>query len=320
MNRSLATTRRTLVLPLAFMALTLGGTWTGRSLADTSPVPPKPERYVTDAAGVLPSDRAAALNERLAAFERETSAQVLVWIAPKVPEGTTPEELGAAAIRAWGVGQKGKDNGLVFFVFPEDRKIRIATGYGLEGAIPDVTTKRIQSEIVKPLFLKGDYAGGIEAGAEALLQAIRGEGIKGTGRTVAEEGKGRAMVWTVLRWAIWGALVLAIVLAYVRRSFVPGLLGVFAGFASLFVPLAVFNDPAVLVPAFCLTFGSFAALFVGAVRGSPAGGSGGRRSRGGGGSWSSSDGSSSSSSSDSSSSSFSGGGGDSGGGGSSESW
>jgi len=325
MKRSVSKIRRRIVLPLVLLTLASAGTWTGQALADGSPVPPKPDRYVTDLAGVIGSGRADALNEKLAAFERETSAQVIVYIAPKVPERTTLEELGAAAIRAWGVGQKGKSNGLVFFVFPEDRKMRIATGYGLEGAVPDAVTKRIQSDIVKPFFLKGDFAGGIEAGVEALVKAIRGEGTKGTGRTAAESGMGHDSAWDVLRWATWGTLAAVLLVAFFRRSIGAGILGILAGFAAVFVPLAAFNSSRLLGPAFCLAFGSAGAVIIGAIRRNAVAGSGGRRWRGGGGggTWSSSSdssSSSSSSSSDSSSSSFSGGGGDSGGGGSSDSW
>jgi uncharacterized protein len=309
---------------LAAAALFLGSVaQAAAGLAASAPVPPKPERYVTDTAGLLPPERAAAMNEKLAAFERETSAQVLVWIAPKVPEGTTPEELGAEAIRKWGVGQKGKDNGLVFFVFPEDRKMRIATGYGLEGAIPDAVAKRIQSETVKPFFLKGDFAGGVEAGVDARLLAARGEGTKGSGRTVAESGGKAEGAWRVLRWAIWAALAAVFVASYVFRSFGPGVLGVLGGFAAVFVPLAAFDSDRILGPAVLLAFGSVGGLILAAARQTP--GPAFHRSRGSGGSESGSSGSSSSSSSDSSdssssSSSFSGGGGDSGGGGSSESW
>ncbi len=182
MNRSFPSTWRRMVLPLALLALVGSGPFAGNVFAGP-PVPPKPDRYVTDLANVLPGDRAAALNEKLAAFERETSAQLLVYIAPRVPEGTTLEELGAAAIRAWGVGQKGKSNGLVFFVFPAERKMRIATGYGLEGAVPDAVAKRIQGDVVKPFFLKGDFAGGIEAGVDALLSAVRGSARSSSGRS-----------------------------------------------------------------------------------------------------------------------------------------
>jgi uncharacterized protein len=139
---------------------------------------------------VIPAPRLESLNERLAAFERETSNQILVYVDRRVPADTTLEEMGAAAIRAWGVGQKGRDNGAIFFVFIDQRAMRIEVGYGLEGAIPDLRAKRITSETVKPYFKRGDYSGGIEAGTEALLAAARGEGNKGNGRTAAERGPG----------------------------------------------------------------------------------------------------------------------------------
>ncbi len=147
--------------------------------------PPRPDRYVTDRAGVMDEARRKALNERLAQFERETSNQVLVYVDRKLPADTTLEEFTNQAFRAWKVGQKDKDNGVVFFAFVDDRKMRIEVGYGLEGAIPDARAKQITSGVVVPAFRKGDYAGGIEGAADALMKAARGE-YAGTGKTVAE--------------------------------------------------------------------------------------------------------------------------------------
>jgi uncharacterized protein len=147
--------------------------------------PPRPERYVTDLAGVLDEARRKALNERLAQFERETSNQVLVYVDRKLPAGTTLEEFASRAFRAWKVGQEDRDNGVVFFAFVDDRKMRIEVGYGLEGAIPDARAKQITSGVVVPAFKRGDFAGGTEGAAEALMKAARGE-YQGTGKTVAE--------------------------------------------------------------------------------------------------------------------------------------
>jgi uncharacterized protein len=138
---------------------------------------------------VLPAGRAAALNEKLAAFERETSNQVLVYIDRKISEGTTLEELSSRAIREWGVGQKGKANGVIFFLFTEDRKMRLEVGYGLEGALPDARAHRINDEVFKPLLKTGDTAGAMDAGTDAIFAALRGEPHKGTGRTAAETRK-----------------------------------------------------------------------------------------------------------------------------------
>jgi uncharacterized protein len=150
------------------------------------PLPAKPTRYVTDDAAVLGKARADALNEKLAQFERETSDQVLVYVARDLPAGTTIEELGSEAIHRWAVGQKGKDNGAILFVFTGARKMRIEVGYGLEEKLTDAQSKRITSTVIKPLLRQNDTAGAIEAGAEAMLQTIRGAEYAGTGKTVAE--------------------------------------------------------------------------------------------------------------------------------------
>jgi uncharacterized protein len=153
-------------------------------------VPEKPQRYVTDRAGVFGSGQAEALNARLEQFERDTSDQLLVWADRKIPEGFTLEDFTVRAAQKWGVGQKKIDNGAILFVFTEDRKMRIEVGYGLEGALPDALAHRIQEEEILPRFRDNDYAGGIEAGMTAMMAAIKGE-YKGSGSTVNERRRGK---------------------------------------------------------------------------------------------------------------------------------
>jgi uncharacterized protein len=153
-------------------------------------LPGKPDRYVTDHAGVLPADRADAVNRKLEQFERDTSNQVLVWIDRKVPEGFVMEDFTVRAFQKWKVGQADKDNGAVLFVFTEDRKVRIEVGYGLEGVLPDITAKRIIENEIIPRFRANDYPGGIEAGVDAMIAATKGE-YKGTGTTVDERSRRR---------------------------------------------------------------------------------------------------------------------------------
>jgi uncharacterized protein len=149
-------------------------------------LPPKPARYVTDNAGVLGDARVSALNEKLAQFERDTSNQVLIYVDRDLPPDTTIEEMGAEAIRKWGVGQKGKDNGAILFVFTGAKKMRIEVGYGLESTLTDAKSKRITNTVMKPLMQRGDLAGGIEAGADAMLTVIRGAEFAGAGTTKAQ--------------------------------------------------------------------------------------------------------------------------------------
>src|SRR5689334_5595945 len=92
------------------------------------------------------------------------------------------EDYTVRVFRAWRVGQTNKNNGAVLFVFTQDRRMRIATGYGLEGALPDALCKRILDDEITPRFRAGDYAGGLTAGVNAILAATRGE-YRGTGRT-----------------------------------------------------------------------------------------------------------------------------------------
>src|SRR4030095_10912099 len=97
------------------------------------------------------------------------------------------EDFTQRTFQAWQVGQKGRNNGAVFFVFVDDHRMRIQTGYGLEGALPDITCNEIIRDAVTPRFRAKDFEGGFAAGIDLIFKAIRGE-YKGTGKTVRESG------------------------------------------------------------------------------------------------------------------------------------
>jgi len=149
-------------------------------------VPPKPATYVTDKSGVLDAAKVHAVNEKLAQFERDTSNQILVYVDRSLPTDSTIEQFANDAMHTWGVGQKGKDNGAVLFLFTGDRKMRIEVGYGLEGVLTDAKSKEITSTIIKPRLRAADYDGAVEQGVDAMLAVVRGEGLKGTGQTAHE--------------------------------------------------------------------------------------------------------------------------------------
>ena len=148
-------------------------------------IPPKPDRYFNDYAGVVSKTAALRFNEELAQFERETSDQVVVAIFPKMQSDSDVADYTQRVAQAWGVGQKERRNGVVLFVFVQDRKMFIQVGYGLEGALPDITAFDITEYRMKPRFRNGDYEGGIATGIDSIFKAIRGE-YKGSGNTVAE--------------------------------------------------------------------------------------------------------------------------------------
>lgn len=137
-------------------------------------VPQTPTRYFTDLAGVSAADRAAEAEARLAALERESGHQVIAVIFPSL-EGEALEDFTVRCAEAWRVGRKGLDDGVVFFAFVAERRLRLEVGYGLEPTIPDAIASRLLRDAVRPRFAEGDYAGGVVALADALGRLYRGE-------------------------------------------------------------------------------------------------------------------------------------------------
>jgi uncharacterized protein len=146
-------------------------------------IPPMPARYFNDYAHVVPAATATELNTKLEDFERATSDQVVVAIYPKMQSDSSIDDYAVRVFRAWKVGQASKNNGVVVFVFIQDRQMFIEVGYGLEAVLPDALCKQITEFEIKPRFKTGDYAGGLTAGVNAILAATRNE-YKGTGTTV----------------------------------------------------------------------------------------------------------------------------------------
>lgn len=145
----------------------------------------KPQRFFNDYTRAVRPAEADQLNEKLAQFERDTSNQLLVAIYSRMLTDSSIEDYCTRAFESWGVGQKDKDNGAVLFVFTQDRKMRIQTGYGLEASLTDAECHRI-IEAMKPFFRSGNYSGGASFAVDAMIQATKGE-YQGTGRTVAEQ-------------------------------------------------------------------------------------------------------------------------------------
>src|SRR5438552_7199903 len=152
-------------------------------------IPPKPDRYFNDYAGIVSKSAVLRFNEELAQFERETSDQVVVAIFPKMQGDSDVADYTRRIAQGWGVGQKERRNGVVLFVFVQDRKMFIQVGYGLEGALPDVTCFDITEYKIKPHFRNNDYEGGLAIGIDSILKAIRGE-YKGSGKTASEQRHG----------------------------------------------------------------------------------------------------------------------------------
>ena len=177
-------------LPLQGFVVGIIALLLGANLQATEVLPPKPAAYFNDYANVVSKEKALALNEKLAQFERETSNQVVVAVFRKMESDSSIEDYAQRIAQAWGVGRKQQSggNGVALLVFVEDRKISIQVGYGLEGALPDVTAFDIRSRHMNPHFRNGDYEAGLAEGIDLICKAIRGE-YKGDGKTNAEEHK-----------------------------------------------------------------------------------------------------------------------------------
>jgi|LSQX01.1.fsa_nt_gb uncharacterized protein len=143
------------------------------------PERPTPPKLVNDFAGVLSPDQINSLENSLVQFDRETSTQIVI-VTVKDLQGYDPGDFAFRIGESWGVGQKGKNNGVVILVKPktdnEKGRIFIATGYGLEGVLPDAVVNGavIDNEII-PHFRQNDYYKGLESGVKVIMDITRGE-------------------------------------------------------------------------------------------------------------------------------------------------
>jgi uncharacterized protein len=136
-------------------------------------IPPAPTRWFTDTAGVVPPTDGDLLNAKLQQFEQSSGAQFIIYVFPALG-GESLEDFTIRCVERWKVGQKKYDNGLVLFVFVQEKKIRVEVGYGLEGTITDAYSSRVIRDYLAPAFQQGQYGRGLNAGADAIIAKIRG--------------------------------------------------------------------------------------------------------------------------------------------------
>ncbi|RZM88543.1 hypothetical protein CWO91_42370 [Bradyrhizobium genosp. SA-3] len=265
---------------------------------------------VVDQTGTLSSSDIAALSQKLRDFENRKGSQVAVLIVPT----TQPETIEQFSIRvaeAWKIGRRKVDDGAILIVAKNDRHLRIEVGYGLEGALTDVTSRRIIDEVITPKFRTGDFSGGISDGVDRMIRVIDGEPLPVPSPTVSfGHLDDLAPVFIVTLFASIGiggffrAMLGRLLGSLATGGIIAALTWLILGSLALAIGLGVLG----------FIIGFIADLFsaMGPVTRSSRGGSWSSGSSGGG--WSSG------SSSSSDSGSFSGGGGSFGGGGASGSW
>jgi uncharacterized protein len=277
-------------------------------------VPPLTGRVV-DQTGTLSSSDIASLTQTLKDLETRKGAQVAVLIVPTTDEETI-EQFSIRVAEAWKIGRKKVDDGALLVVAKNDRHLRIEVGYGLEGALTDVTTKRIIDEDITPQFKSGSIAGGVSAGINRMIQVIDGEPLPAPEPphwkpSASLDPTDLLNPFLIIPVLLFGGVIRRL-LGRLLGSAVSG--GLVALLAWFLIGSLVASVLAGLVASVFVMFSDAVTAPSAGGRGRGSGWSGGGYS-GGGGSWS---GGSSSSSSDGGG--FSGGGGSFGGGGASGSW
>jgi uncharacterized protein len=153
-----------------FLALTLAAVLASAALAFGLNFPPLTGRVV-DEAGIIPEPVRVAISDKLEALEAQSGIQFVVATVKSL-EGQEIEPYANALFRHWGLGEKDKNNGLLLLVAPTERRVRIETGYGLEGTLTDALSKIIITNAITPRFKAGDFGGGIERGVEDIITVL----------------------------------------------------------------------------------------------------------------------------------------------------
>jgi uncharacterized protein len=158
-------------LSLLFTLLLLTGL---KGFSQEFPAKPNPPRLVNDFTNTLSQDEVNHLERKLVAFSDSTSIQIAIVLMQSIGVYDV-DDYTARLAENWGVGVKGKNNGIVILAALKDRKLSIQTGYGLEGALPDATAARIRLNEINPRFREGDYFGGLDKATDAIIANTKGE-------------------------------------------------------------------------------------------------------------------------------------------------
>lgn len=207
-----------------FFVITVATLWSATALAYTSPG--KPTGYVNDFAGILSAETKTQLENALSAEQQETSNEISVVTVPTLGDETI-ETYAVELFRQWGIGKKEKDNGVVLLVAPNERKVRIEVGYGLEGVLTDTQSSLIIQREILPAFKAGDFAEGIEKGVNAIIKVTHGEYEPSTARTesFAGDASNLFLIFFAILMFLINGIVFAIKAMAGSKATWPGALG-----------------------------------------------------------------------------------------------
>ncbi|WP_082116154.1 TPM domain-containing protein [Hymenobacter terrenus] len=179
--------------------------------ASAQNIPPRPDppRLVNDLAHLMQSSEVAALEQKLVAYNDSTSSQIAVVTVPNL-DGDEIANYAQKLYESWGIGRKGKNNGILVLVAQQERTARIQPGYGLEGAVPDAIAKNIISNTMVPAFRRNQYYAGLDRATDQLIALAKGE-YKADPADAQPRSRGRTGSGIPF-WLIIGVLVLLFVM------------------------------------------------------------------------------------------------------------
>lgn len=159
---------------LLWSVMTTTLVWSQATMKDDDIVNiPSPPRLVNDFAGMLNAQETAALESKLVGYSDTTSTQIAVVTVPTIGEYPV-EEYGIRLARKWGIGEKGKDNGILILIAQKERKFDIQTGYRIGQYVSDIDANRILRESLRPAFLQGQYYQGLDEATTKMMQLLSG--------------------------------------------------------------------------------------------------------------------------------------------------
>jgi len=238
---------------LAWLAATLALAATWEVQKDGLRPIPALSSPVTDLTGTLSAAEQQALEAKLRNWEARTTNQLVVLMVPT----TTPETIEDYSIRlaeAWKIGQKGKDNGAIVLIAKDDKRMRIEVGYGFEGVLTDVTSRRIIGDTIAPYFKQGQFAAGINAGVDRIMAVVdSGEPLPPAGKTAGRPQKGNFDFGTLLVILLVAVPVVGALLRSIFGKLGGSLVGAgIAGAAAWFIAASLLIGGVAAVIAFVL--------------------------------------------------------------------
>src|SRR5215470_1956790 len=240
------------LLVLLTASFALAATWEVQK-DGLRPIPPLTSA-VTDLTGTLSAGERQALEAKLRNWEARTTNQLVVLMVPTTaPE--TIEDYGIRVADAWKIGQKGKDNGAIVLIAKDDKRMRIEVGYGFEGVLTDVTSRRIIGETIAPYFKQGQFGAGVNAGVDRIMAVVdKGEPLAPVGKTDGRSQRGGGFDFgTLLVILLVAVPVLGAVLRSIFGTLGGSIVGAgLAGAAAWFIAASLLIAGGAAVVAFVL--------------------------------------------------------------------